>query len=108
MKKTIVVLCTAIAAGCQHSPEVELTDFPIYDPCFVYPVETEFRVSCNWNSGESDFDMKGCIESAGMPVTKTVLPGETRITYHLADGTPDKGEAIRRANAMRLCISKDM
>ena len=105
MKSSIIALCVVLVAGCQHTPEVR---FSTYDPCFVYPVGTEFMVSCNWDSGESDFDMKKCIESAGMPVTKTVLPGETNITYHLADGTPDSGEAIRRANVMRLCISKDM
>ena len=105
MKKTITALCVIFVAGCQHASEV--LRLPTYDPCFVHPVGTEFLVSCSW-TGKSDFDMKKCIEGAGIPVTETVRPGETNRTYSTAIGPADSGEAIRRANAMRYCISKDM
>ena len=106
MKKTSIALCTAFVAGCQHAPEMR---FPTYDPCFIYPVRgAEFEFYCSWTSGNSNFDVKKCIESAGIPVTATVPPGQTNATYDPTDGPYDKGEALRRANAARECISKDM
>ena len=105
MKKIIIALCTAFAAGCQHSPEVRIST---YDPCFVYPVGTKFAVGCSWDGARSDFNMKGCFESVGIPVTETIRPGETRSTFDQMDGPQDGREAIRRANAMRECISKGM